>query len=313
MRISLIGLGRMGTALALQSLEKGIDVVAYNRSAEKVELLKDSYEHELTNTNHRGTLIPVTTVADVVKNLQTPRVVMLMLTAGKAVDDMIEQLLAVGLEKGDVVIDAGNSFYKDSIRRHDYLQQKGIHFLDMGTSGGIDGARHGACLTIGGEKEVYDRLEALFKTLACPDGYGYVGPAGAGHFVKVTHNGVEYGMLQAIGEGFGVLEKGSYTLDFAQIAKIWSHGSVIRGWLMELAEKAFENDAELSTIEGVVGGGETGKWTQSVAQEELVDVPVLDAAIKAREASQLHPTFAGKVIAAIRNGFGGHEVKTHKL
>jgi len=317
MKLAIIGLGRMGMALALHALEDGFDVVAYNRNPEKVKMLV-THNFEI-QTSTIGTLTPAYSVKEVIHTLPAPRTILLMVPASakdqtgslalSPVDEVIQQLLGEGLSAGDTVIDGGNSFYKDSIRRYNELKEKGIHFLDMGTSGGIEGARKGACLTIGGDKEVFEKIEPLFKALAIPHGYGYVGPAGAGHFVKVTHNGVEYGMLQAIGEGFAVLEKGPYKLDFHQIAKIWNHGSVIRGWLMELAERAFQKDPKLESIEGVVGGGETGRWTVDVANEEGVTVPVLEASLKARQDSQKMPTFAGKVIAALRNEFGQHETK----
>ena len=321
MKFAIIGLGRMGFNLALQALEDGFDVVAYNRSKEKTDELVNhlpaiGYRRRQVQAgelgmrnNESGKLTPANTIEDVIKDLPVPRIILLMLPAGEVVDGMIENLLSAGLSKGDSIIDGGNSFYKDSIRRYNSLKEKGIHFLDMGTSGGIEGARNGACLTIGGDKEVFEKLEPLFKALAIENGYGYVGPAGAGHFVKVTHNGIEYGMLQAIGEGFAVLEKGPYQLDFAQIARIWSHGSVIRGWLMELAQKAFEKDPKLDHLEGIVGGGETGRWTVETAKEEGVEVPVLEASLKAREDSQKRSSFSGKVIAALRNQFGQHEVK----
>lgn len=311
MNIGIIGLGRMGMALALHSLEGGFDLVAYNRSPAKTQMLQD--QRSKFKDQNCGRLIVSSTINELVSNLETPRVILLMVPAGDVVDDMIKQLIDAGVSSGDTIIDGGNSFYKDSIRRYNELKGKGVHFVDMGTSGGLEGARHGACLTIGGDREVYERLEPFFKAIAIENGYGYMGPAGSGHFVKVTHNGIEYGMLQAIGEGFAVLEKGPYTLDYAQIAKIWSHGSVIRGWLMELAQKGFENDPKLEGIEGVVGGGETGRWTVSTAKEEGVAVPALEAAILAREGSVKCPNFAGKVIAAIRNAFGGHEVNVRKI
>lgn len=300
MRFAIIGLGRMGFNLALQALDDGLEVVAFNRSREKTDQLK---------LENFGQLTPAYTIDDVIKNLAKPRIVLLMLPAGEVIDEMIENLLKAGLSQGDIVIDGGNSFYKDSIKRYQSLKEKGVHFHDMGTSGGVEGARSGACLTIGGDREVYTKLEPLFAALATQNGYGYVGGAGAGHFVKMVHNGIEYGMLQAMGEGFAVLQKGPYHLDFKQIAKIWSHGSVIRGWLMELTARVFERDPRLEQIAGVIGGGETGRWTVETAKEGNVDVPVLEASLKARIDSQTKPTFAGKVIAALRNEFGRHEVK----
>lgn len=295
MKIALLGLGRMGHNIALNLIEKKFTVIAYNRSPGKTKEIAE-----------QGA-IPAFTLKEACEKLGEKKVIMMMVTAGKPVDEMIEGLLPF-LAKGDILIDAGNSFYKDSIRRHEYLKRKGIDFLDMGTSGGLEGARHGACLTIGGEEEVYEKLEALFKAIAAPKGYLYVGESGAGHFVKMVHNGIEYGMLQAYGEGFEVLEKGKYDLDYEKIARTWSHGSIIRSYLLELTEKAFQKDSKLEGIKGIVGGGETGTWALETGKELGAKTPVLEASLQARKESQKKESYSGKVIAAVRNEFGGHEV-----
>lgn len=359
----------MGQALVLHLLEQGINVVAYNRSREKTEQVVRSWnDHhsELKAKNpvggiasgrdpsggtvrylpssvkppqddKSGSLIPAYTTEDLVKQLKSPRVLWLMVEHGKPVDDVIAMLLHAGVQPEDVIIDGGNSFFKDSQRRFRELAEKKIHFLDVGTSGGIEGARHGACMMIGGEKEIYERLIPFFtaatsnvaspiKVNSLSNGtsnvpvvsdsdiaggrYTYFGPAGAGHFVKMVHNGVEYGMLQAIGEGFAILEKGPYPLDLHAVAQNWTRGSVVRGWLMDLLERALKSDHTLSAWEGVIGGGSTGEWTTETAKEEGVDVPVIEASMEARKTSQTKPSFSGKVVAALRHEFGGHVVET---
>lgn len=363
--------------MALHLLEQGIDVVAYNRSREKTEdlvQLRHSERRDAPSGASRseesrrnpgigrdpspasprvqddekapGVLTPVYTIEDLVKQLKPPRIIWLMVEHGKAVDDVIAMLLQAGVETGDTIIDGGNSFYKDSIRRHQSLAEKRIHFLDVGTSGGIEGARNGACLMIGGEKEIVERLREFWDaasngtsnvpvafdcdaaspklntnsgTSNVPEttsnragGWTYFGPAGAGHFVKMVHNGVEYGMLEAIGEGFELLEKGPFTLDLHAVAQNWTKGSVVRSWLMELLERALSDRAGFEQIAGVVGGGSTGQWTQQTAKEEGVAIPVIDASVEARKTSQTKPTFSGKVVAALRNQFGGHVVETQR-
>jgi len=316
MTIGAIGLGRMGQALVLRLLEQGIDVVAHNRSRQKVDdLVASRQSFVVGNTDKKandqqlttnGSLTPAYTIEDLVKNLPTPRIIWLMVDHGKPVDEVIDHLLAAGVEKGDIIIDGGNSFFKDSMRRFSFQKEKGVHFLDVGTSGGIEGARHGACMMIGGEKDIYEQLVPFFQAATMPAGYTYFGPAGAGHFVKMVHNGVEYGMLQAIGEGFAILEKGPYPLDLHAVAKNWTKGTVVRGWLMELLERALRDPEGFAGIEGVVGGGSTGEWTQMTAKEVGVDIPVIDASMEARKTSQTQPSFSGKVVAALRNQFGGH-------
>ena len=231
-----------------------------------------------------------------------------MVTAGNPVDSVIGQILPY-LKPNDIVVDGGNSFYKDSVRRYNYLKNKKINFLDIGTSGGLSGARNGACLTIGGDKKIFRKIENVCKAASVKGGYAYVGPSGAGHFVKMVHNGIEYSLLQAYGEGFELLFKGPYkNLDFQKISKTWKNGSIIRSYLIELAEIAFKKDSKLDKIEGIVGGGETGGWTVETAKEFGVDVSTIKLALEERKKSQSKPRFAGKVVAALRNVFGGHEI-----
>lgn len=299
--LGFIGLGRMGHNVVLHLLEQGIDVVAYNRTREKTEALQAE----------NPTLKPAYDIPSMLSQLNTPRVIILMVPNGAPVDEMINQLVAGGLSGGDTVIDCGNTYYKDTIRRAKELSAKSVHYIDCGTSGGLTGARNGACLMLGGDQQVVKNLSWLWDAIALQGlslrGWEYFGPSGAGHFVKMVHNGVEYGMNQALAEGFEILSKGPYTLDFAKVAHNWSHGSVVRGWLVELLAQAFDADPKLDAYTGKVGGGETGKWTMEAAKEFDVDAEVIEEAIEAREKSQKKPTFAGKVVSALRAGYGGHK------
>jgi 6-phosphogluconate dehydrogenase len=295
--LGFIGLGRMGANMVTHLLEQGIDVVVYNRTKEKTDtFIKD-------NPKARGS----SSLEEFIQALPTPRIIWLMVPNGAPVDEMINGLLAAGIQKGDYVIDGGNTYYKDTVRRSGDLASKGIHYIDCGTSGGLEGARTGACLMIGGVKENVEELRWLWEAGATKNGWSYFGPSGAGHFVKMVHNGVEYGMNQALGEGFEILANGPYKIDFAKVAHNWSHGSVVRSWLVELLAKAFDADPTLSSYSGKVGGGETGAWTTEAAQEFKVDAGVIVESIEARKKSQQKPTFAGKVVSALRAGYGGHK------
>lgn len=296
MKLGFIGLGRMGFNIVLNLHDKKIKVVAYNRSPEPVRKIKKY-----------GVKVAFS-ISELIKKLPKQKIIWIMVTAGKPVDAVIKELVPY-LKKGDIVIDGGNSFYKDSIRRYKFLKNKKIHFVDIGTSGGLKGARHGACLTIGGDRNIFTKIEWLCKAVSAKKGYAYAGSAGAGHFVKMVHNGIEYALLQAYGEGFELLFKGPYkNLDLRKVAETWRNGSVIRSWLVELAEESFRKDAKLSKIEGIVGGGETGEWTVKTAKEFNVDVGTIKLALHERKKSRKKPRFAGKVVAALRNEFGGHEV-----
>jgi 6-phosphogluconate dehydrogenase len=213
------------------------------------------------------------------------------------------------LDFGDVIIDGGNSFYKDSMRRANSLQKKGISFLDVGTSGGLLGAEQGASLTIGGPKDAYERVKPLFNTIARPNGHLYCGPSGAGHFVKMIHNGIEYAMLQSIGEGFEMLRYSQFDLNLEEIAKVWNNGCVIRSWLMEITAKVFNENPRLYNIKGEIGGGETGRWMIETALEKEISTPIIALSLLMRYRSRQQDTFAGKIVAALRNEFGGHSLK----
>ncbi|HLG23860.1 MAG TPA: decarboxylating 6-phosphogluconate dehydrogenase [Candidatus Nanoarchaeia archaeon] len=296
MKIGFIGLGRMGFNIVLNLKSKKVDVVAHNRSPEPVDEIKK-----------KGVSVAYS-VDELMKKLPAQKIVWIMVTAGKPVDAVIEELLPC-LKKGDIVVDGGNSFYKDSVRRYEYLRKKGINFIDIGTSGGLKGARYGACLTIGGDEKIFRKIEPVCRAMSQKDGYAYVGKSGAGHFVKMVHNGIEYALLESYGEGYELLLNGPYkNLDFEKISKTWKNGSVIRSWLVELAEDAFKKDPKLSKIEGVIGGGETGRWTIETAKEFGTDVSMIELSLEQRKKSQANPRFAGKVVAALRNEFGGHAV-----
>ncbi|HYY24882.1 MAG TPA: decarboxylating 6-phosphogluconate dehydrogenase [Candidatus Udaeobacter sp.] len=296
MELGMIGLGRMGANMTERLLAAGHRVISYDRSPEAIQRVVDK---GATGAH---------SLADFVKQLTVPRAIWLMVPAGDPVDQTIEQLLPL-LSKGDILIDGGNSNYKDSIRRAEKLEPQGIHFVDAGTSGGIWGLKLGYCMMIGGEKEVIEWLKPIFETLAPTGGYLHVGPHGAGHFVKMIHNGIEYGMLQAYGEGFELLKASQFDLDLPKIAHLWNQGSVVRSWLLELAESAFSKDPQLASIRGYVEDSGEGRWTVQEAIERNVPAPVLMLSLFARFASRQEDSFSAKVIAALRNEFGGHAVK----
>ncbi len=296
MKLGIIGLGRMGYNLALNAREHGHHVVVFNRTLEKIK-----------EAEKEG-LIGAYSIEELVKKLEGRRVIWLMVPAGNSVDEMIDKLVPL-LSKQDIIIDGGNSNYKDTLRRYDYLKSKGIDFVDIGTSGGIEGARNGACTMIGAETEVFEFLEPFIKDISIENGYLHTGANGSGHFVKMVHNGIEYGMMQAIGEGFELLEKSQFSLDFEKVAKVWNHGSVIRGWLMELTENAFRKDSQLDAIKGVMYSSGEGLWTVQEALELKVPATVITQSLLMRYRSEQEDTFTGKVVAALRNEFGGHATK----
>jgi 6-phosphogluconate dehydrogenase len=296
MELGMIGLGRMGANMTERLVRGGHRVISYDRSAEAIQRAVDIGG------------VGAHSLSDFVKQLTPPRIIWMMVPSGAPVDQTLEQLLP-NLSTGDILIDGGNSNYKDTIRRATMLKIQGMHFVDAGTSGGVWGLELGYCMMIGGEKAIVDRLEPVFKTLAPPDGYLHVGPNGAGHFVKMIHNGIEYGMLQAYGEGFELLNASQFELDLGKIAHLWNQGSVVRSWLLELAENALQKDPKLAGIKGYVEDSGEGRWTVEEAIEKSVPAPVLTLSLFARFASRQEDSFAAKVIAALRNEFGGHAVK----
>jgi len=295
MEIGIIGLGRMGMNMGTRLVRAGHTPFGHDISPEK------KTEAEANGLRFRSS------VAELVRSLGAPRALWLMVPAGKAVDEAISQALPE-LSPGDVVIDGGNSYYKDSIRRAEELKERRVAFLDCGTSGGIWGLEEGYCLMIGGDAAPFARVEPVFAALAPQGGYRLVGPSGAGHFVKMVHNGVEYGLLQAYGEGFEILHSSDFDLDLKSIAALWNHGSVVRSWLLELAERAFEAGSELEDIAGCVEDTGEGRWTVAQAIDQDVPAPVITLSLLARLRSRQKESFSAKVIAALRHEFGGHRV-----
>ena len=299
MQIGMVGLGRMGGNMAVRLMRGGHDVVAYDPNAEAVEGLSSE------GASGTGSL------SDLVAALEAPRAVWVMVPDGAPTDATISELRGL-LASGDTVIDGGNSNYKDSIRHSEELAASGVTFLDAGTSGGIWGLAEGYSMMVGGDRGAYERLEPIFKTLApSPEsGHGYVGPAGAGHFTKMIHNGIEYGMMQAFAEGFEILEaKKEFDLDLAQIAEIWREGSVVRSWLLDLTAEALHEDAGLSQIQAYVDDSGEGRWTVEESIALRVPAPVIAASLQARFRSRQDQPYGAKLLAAMRNKFGGHAIK----
>ncbi len=296
MKIGFIGLGRMGLRMVSRILEAH-EVVAHDIDPDAVKRAAEIGAE------------PAASLRALSVKLKSPRVVWMMVPAGGPVDSVVKGL-APHLDEGDILIDGGNSFYKDSQKRADALGSKGIQYLDVGTSGGLEGAERGASLTIGGSLEVFKTAEPLLMSIARPGAYLYCGPSGAGHYVKMVHNGVEYAMLQSLGEGFEMLNSGPYDLDLGAVARVWNNGCVIRSWMLELAGRAFAKDPRFKGLRGEVGGGETGRWMVETAMQMEVPTPVITLSLLMRYRSKQEDTFAGKVVAAIRREFGGHSVKT---
>jgi 6-phosphogluconate dehydrogenase len=297
MQIGIIGLGKMGYNLALNLRNNGYEVVAHDVNADFV--------HSISQEDR---IIATYSLSAFCGELSGRKVVWLMVPAGEIVDKVIDNLLEY-LSPNDIIIDGGNSHYKQSIKRHNYLKTKQIHFIDCGTSGGTSGALNGACTMFGGDEEPARYIEPILKDISVENGCLYCGKSGAGHFVKMVHNGIEYGMMQAIAEGFEVFEKSDYDLDFQAVAKMFNHGSVVRSWLMELTENAFSKDPKLDSIKGIMHSSGEGKWTLETALDMGVPTPVIALSLMMRYRSQQEDTFSGKVVAALRNEFGGHAVE----
>jgi 6-phosphogluconate dehydrogenase len=285
-KLAMIGLGRMGGNMVKRLEADGHELATYARSG-------------------GGT---ATSLEELVGQLEPTRVVWVMVPAGDATEGAIKELISV-LDEGDVIVDGGNSNFRDSQRRHALAAEQGIRFLDAGVSGGIWGREVGYCLMVGGDDDAAAEVEPAFRSLAPDDGYAHVGPSGAGHFVKMVHNGIEYGLMQAYAEGFEVMERSEFDLDLHEIAGIWRFGSVVRSWLLELLHATLEEDAHLDRIRGYVEDSGEGRWTIAEAIAEDVPVPVISAALFARFASRQDESFAAKITAALRNQFGGHAVR----
>ncbi|MGE7635468.1 phosphogluconate dehydrogenase (NAD(+)-dependent, decarboxylating) [Bacillus paramycoides] len=295
MQVGLIGLGKMGLNLGKNLIDHKHQVAAFDLNTSAVEEMK---EYGATG---------VSSLNELVQSLESPRILWVMVPHA-VVDSVINEVTPL-LSKGDILIEAGNSHYKESIRRYEQLKTEGIHFMDAGTSGGMEGARNGACYMIGGDQEAWKIVEPIFRDTAVENGYLYAGKAGSGHFLKMVHNGIEYGMMAAIGEGFEILEKSEFDYDYEKVSRVWNNGSVIRSWLMELTENAFSKDAKLDEIKGVMHSSGEGKWTVETALDLQTATPVIAMSLLMRYRSLDNDTFTGKVVAALRNEFGGHAVE----
>jgi len=292
-RIGFIGLGRMGANMVFNLLDHKYEVVVYNRTQEKMaEPVKAG-------------ATPASSISELVKLLPEKKVIWLMVNAGEALDAVLAELTPL-LKEGDIVVDGGNSYYKDSQRRYENLKKLGISYMDCGTSGGMGGARNGACLMIGGDKESFGYIKNVFHDLAQENAFAYLGNSGAGHFVKMVHNGIEYGMMSALGEGFEAIKKSPLNIDLLEVSKVYSHGSIVDSKLMTWLSEAYHEDGYLEAISGNVPKGETEEEMKKLLTE--ADMPSLVNALKVREDSRTTPSYAGKLISAMRNKFGGHKV-----
>ncbi len=296
MELSMIGLGRMGGNMALRLLKGGHAVVVYDRDPTAVE------RHVQAGAKGAASL------ADLAKTLRVPRAVWMMVPAGQPVEETIQALLP-HLAPEDILIDGGNSHFKDSMRRAEALKARGIAYLDIGTSGGIWGLEVGYCVMVGGDQAAFRRIEPLLRTLAPERGYLYTGRSGSGHFTKMVHNAIEYGMMQAYAEGFEILQASGFDLDLAAIAGLWNHGSVIRSWLLELVQAALEKDPKLERIRGYVEDSGEGRWTVEQAIDTAVPAPVIALSVMERFRSRQEESFGDKLLAALRREFGGHAVR----
>jgi len=299
MQVGLIGVGRMGANLARNMKDHGHEVLLFNRSADKLVAL----QNEGFSTFSK--------LEDFVGALNGPRTIFIMITAGSAVDQVILSLTPL-LSKGDLIIDSGNSRFSDSQRRSVELSKIGLSFMDIGTSGGTEGARNAACMMCGGERADYNKIEPLLLDICIKDGLGYMGKAGSGHYVKMVHNGIEYGMMQAISEGFEILDKCEYDLDLKDVSKVWSNGSIISGYLVEICQNIFDANSDFAQINDRVESSGEGLWTVEESLRLKVPAPVITSSLQTRYRSEQESSFTGRVTAAMRNQFGGHRVFKEK-
>lgn len=295
MEIAVIGLGKMGLNIACNLKDHNYDVMGFDLS----DIAKENAEKSGIETFDN--------LEKIINSFTERRVIWSMLPSGEITESVLNQLLNL-LSPNDIVIEGGNSNFKDSVRRAKTFKEKEIHYFDCGTSGGISGARNGACTMIGGDSEIFKDIEPIFKDISVEKGYLYTGQSGSGHFLKMIHNGIEYGMMQAIGEGFQLVQKSEYAFDLEQVARVWNHGSVIRGWLMEIMEDQLNEHPNLSNYRGIVSASGEAKWTVETALEMAVPVPVIATSLFMRNLSQEEDSFSAKVVSALRNGFGGHEI-----
>ncbi|MBI0907966.1 decarboxylating 6-phosphogluconate dehydrogenase [Streptococcus uberis] len=297
MMFGIIGLGKMGLNLSFNGVDHGQEMVVYDINQEAVA----------TAAQYSEKITPATSVDELISKLPSPRIVWVMLPSGDITNTMIDYLIN-HLSPKDIIIDGGNSNYKDNLKQAEVAKAAGINYFDVGTSGGMSGARNGANFMIGGDEEAWPLVEPIIAALAQEDGYLFTGKVGSGHYLKMIHNGIEYGMMQAIAEGFEILDASPYDYDFEKVAKLWNHGSVIRSWLMELAEQEFAKDPHLDKIQGRVQASGEGKWTVEESLDLEVPAPVIALSLMMRNRSLQDDTVTGKVLAALRNGFGGHDV-----
>lgn len=298
MKIGFIGLGKMGLNLALNAVDKGWDIVGLDLNI------------SARNKAEVAGLDVVDNTVSLLKKLDDKKVIFLSVPSGNITNNLVKELSEL-LQGEDIIIDSGNSNFKDSIKNYHLCKERGIKFIDCGTSGGMSGARHGACLMVGGDKEAVSEVEAFFKDLACEGGYLYSGEAGSGHYLKMVHNGIEYGMMQAIGEGFELLSASDYSFNYERVAKVWNHGSVIRSWLMELMEEGFKSDPNLDKIKGEINASGEAKWTIEEALRLNIPVPIIALSLFTRNESKIEDSFSNKVVSTLRHGFGGHDMQFH--
>lgn len=294
MKLAICGLGKMGMNLAKNLIDHNHEVIVYDIEE---DLIKKAAEYGA---------IPAYQLNEVVNQTDEQQIIWMMVPAGEITESLLNDLIPL-LNKEDIVIDGGNAHYKDTVRRYETMKDKGFHYVDVGTSGGMEGARNGACTMVGGDQNVVSKIEKIFIDVSIEKGYLYTGESGSGHFVKMIHNGIEYGMMQAIGEGFDILDKSSYDFNYEEVARVWNHGSVIRSWLMELTESAFSDDPNLDEIKGIVHASGEGKWSVETAMEFEAAAPVMALSLMMRNRSLESDTFSGKVVASLRNQFGGHD------
>ncbi len=295
MQIGMIGLGKMGLNLMMNLRDHGVDVMGYDVNP---VMRQSAIESGLTVYDDLN---------EFTQAFDDRKIIWVMVPAGKITDSVIHQVSHL-CQAGDIIIDGGNSFYQDSLKNAQQLKEMGIHFLDCGTSGGTSGARNGACLMVGGEEEAFNVLKDVLQAISVENGCLYAGKSGSGHYLKMVHNGIEYGMMQAIGEGFEVLEASEFDFDFEKVARVWNNGSVIRSWLVELVQESFKNDPKLEMITGASDSSGEAQWTVEQALKLKVPTPVISLSLMMRYRSKQNDTFAGKVVSALRNAFGGHSV-----
>jgi len=299
MKLGLIGLGKMGGFMTERLLNDKHEVVVFDLNSDTV------------NNSVKKGAIGSKSIEELVSKLEKPRIVWIMVPSGKPVDETIDKLTKV-MEKGDIIIDGGNSHYKDSVVRGKALAEKGFNFLDAGISGGIWGLKIGYCTMVGGDEKIFKHCEPIFKTLAPPNGYKYIGKSGAGHFVKMVHNGIEYGLMEAYAEGFEIMHASDYNVDLAGVANLWGQGSVVRSWLLELLADALKPDKDLSAIKDYVADSGEGRWTVDEAIDRNIPAPVITQSLLVRLRSRQEESYGAKILAALRNEFGGHAVKKEK-